>query len=318
VVRKLEREALDVDLGAVRALLERRTAESDPIGHFQFSRRVADLEQRIHDLGERPDTKASMAVFFAGDPVQGSRGVRAEFAGKAVNLFQELIAKQFANLERGSMATVGPVPLRSNSDMLLTDVARGSVGIILEEADRNESLTDTELSLAVHKVAEDIHLVTLADATAFDELLADVDARYFGALSQLFRLFDDSNATVRLVEREQDFQLDGQAIHRGRERTDAAITNENDNFRLSGRLFILPATRRFELRVSTDETIHGIVAGEFARQHLVQLEADNVVNRDWLVRLKVRTITRPNREPQVRYTLLGLIRRMDDSSIVQS
>ena len=311
MVRKLEVEALASDLAAVRNLLSRRTTASDPIGYLQFSSRAAELERQIAELELTPKTRASLAVFFAGEPVFGSRGVRADFAGKAVNLFQELIAKQFATMELGAMAGMGPVPLRGNSDMLLTDVVRGSVGIVLEEAERDESLTESELSIAVHSVAENIQQAAAADATAFEELLGEVDARYFGALSQLFKLFDDSKATVRLVESDRDIELDSVAIHRGRERTDAAITNDNDDVRMSGHLWLLPAARRFELRViGSEETIQGLVSREFATEQLETLRAENVVNRDWVVRVKARTITRPSRAPQTRYTLLGLIRQV--------
>lgn len=311
MVRKLEMEALATDLASVRSLLSKRTPETDPIGFLQFSSRAAELELQLASLDQTPTTKASLAVFFAGEPVLGSRGIRADFAGRAVNLFQELIAKQFATMERGAMAGVGPVPLRGNSDMLLTDVVRGSVGVVLEEADRNESLTESELSVAVRKVADDIQQTTAADATAFEELLGEVDDRYFAALSQLFKLFDDSHATVRLVESDHDVELDSLAIHRGRERTDAAITNDNDDVRLAGHLWLLPAARRFELKVTgSEETIQGTVSKEFAREQLERLRAENVVNRDWIVRLKMRTITRPSRAPQIRYTLLGLIEQM--------
>lgn len=309
MVRRLELEAVRQDLSAVQKLLANRTPESDPIGHLQFSSKATELERRLTELNDTRETKASLAIFFSGEPVHGSRGVRAEFAGKAVNLVQELISKQFASMELGSMAGTGPVPLRGNSDMLLTDVARGSVGVILEEAERNESLTESELSVAVSKVAEDILQTSQADATAFEELLAEIDDRYFSTLSQLFKLFDDAHATVRVVDRDHDLELDAVAVHRARERTDAAVISDNDDVRMEGHLYLLPTTRRFELHTS-GETIHGVVSGEFARDHLEQLRADNVVNRDWLVRMKKRTITRPNRAPQHRYTLRGLIRQL--------
>lgn len=309
MVHKLEVEALTTDLVAVQGLLDKRTSITDPIGFLQFTSRVEELKNKLSALVRMPQTKASLAVFFAGQPVHGSRGIQADFAGKAVNLFQELIAKQFANMERGVMAGFGPVPLRGNSDMLLTNLARGSVGVILEEAERNESLTESELSVAVHKVAEDIQQTSQADATAFEELLGEVDARYFASLSQLFKLFDDSHATVRLVESETDVELDSLAIHRGRERTDATITNDDNDVRKFGHLWLLPTARRFELKVlGTEETIQGSVSREFARDHLENISED-IVNKDWLVRLNVRTIVRPSRTPQIRYTLLGLIER---------
>ena len=306
MVRKLELDSLTSDLHAVRKLLERRTPENDPIGHAQFSSRATELEEAIQRLEGTPETRASLAVFFSGQPVQGSRGVDAGFASRAVGLFQELIAKQFASMETGLMARVGPIPFRGNSDMLLTDVARGSVGVILEEADRNNSLMESELSAAVRKVAADIQQTTSPDATAFEELLAEVDYRYFSSLSSLFKLFDDSHATVRLVEHEQDVALDTAAIQLGRERTDATITNDNDNVRLTGRLWVLPGDRRFELAVDgLPDRISGSVSREFT---LEQLEGLN--NGDhWQVRLRERTIVRPNRAPQSRHTLIALLER---------
>lgn len=312
MVRKLDIDAISSDLAAVKKLLARKTEDSDPIGFLQFSIREQELEQQLAELAEAPHTRASLAVFFGGSPVQGSRGVRADFAGKAVNLIQDLVAKQFATLERGALAGVGRLPLRGNSDLLITDLARGSVGIVLEEAETNESLTTSELSVAVQKVTEDISETAMADATAFEELLGEVEPRYFASLTELFKLLDDSHATARFVEAEQDFELDTTAIHRGRERTEAAITNDDDAVRFEGRLYLLPTQRKFELTVlGTGEAIHGNVSREFASAHLEQLRADNVVNHDWAVRMRVRTISRPNRPPQIKYTLMGLIEEVE-------
>jgi hypothetical protein len=307
--RKVESDVIATDLAAVRKMLTRRSAATDPLGYAQFQARAERLERQLNELGQEQRNKASLSIFFSGEPVVGSRGIRADFAGKAVNVFQELIAKQFANMEVGAMAGTGPVPFRTASDMLLTDIARGSVGLVLEEADLNDSLTDSELKVAVHRVAEDIKQTALPDATAFEQMLGEVDNRYFTALGALFKLMDDSHATVRLVENEEEFELDAPAIHRARERTDAAITNDDDNVRLQGRLFLLPVARRFELALSGEGvTIQGSVSREFAHQHLEELSrASDVNNHDWIVRVKQRTILRPNKAPQTRYTLLRLV-----------
>lgn len=305
---KLNREAVERDVAAVRKLLAKRTAETDPIGFAQFSSRLRVLEQELAELHDTPANRANLTVYFAGSPVQGSRGIKADFAGRAVEAVQELVSKQFAQLEVGGMARTGPVAHRDTSDMILTEIARGSVGLVLEEADRNESLTKSELSTAVAKVAEDIDKTADTDATQFDEMLVDVDARYFAALKHFFELLDDARATVRLVDNEREVALDAVAVHRGRERTDAATVRDEDDVRLQGRLFLLPVARRFELRIGAGESIHGNVSRDYAQQELERLLATtDVVNRDWVVRLRKRTVARPNREPLVRFTLLGLI-----------
>jgi hypothetical protein len=312
MVRKLEIDAISSDLVAVKKLLARRTEETDPIGFMQFSLRAQELEQQLIELEALPRTRASLAVFFGGAPVQGSKGIRADFAGKAVNLIQELVAKQFATLERGALAEVGRLPLRGNSDLLITDLARGSVGIVMEEAETNESLTTSELSVAVQHVAEDIAEASRVDATAFEELLDEVEPRYFASLTELFKLLDDSHATARFVEAEQDFELDLNAVRRGRERTEAAITDDDGTARYEGRLYLLPTQRKFELtQLGTGGAIYGNVSREFASSSLEQFGADNVVNHDWAVRMKVRTIYRPNRAPQIKYTLMGLLEELE-------
>jgi hypothetical protein len=307
--RKFDMNAVEQDLAVVRKILSKRTREADPLGYAQFASRARALEKELQRLQEEPVTRAQLALFFGGEPVQGSRGIKADFAGKAVGLVQDLISKQFAHLERGVMARTGPVPLRSTSDMLITDIARGSVGLILEEAEQNESLAESELSVAVRKVADVIEATAAADATAFEELLSDIDSRYFLSLRALFGHLDDSRATVRLVENVKEFELDARAVHRARERTDAAMVQDEDDVQMEGRVFLLPVARRFELRLADGESIHGGISSEFAQQQLERLLATrDVLNRDWRVRLRRRTITRPNREPLVRFTLLGLIR----------
>jgi hypothetical protein len=55
MLKKLERDALAADLAAVESLLASRTAEDDPIGHFQYSGRKAELQRRLSQLDEHYD-----------------------------------------------------------------------------------------------------------------------------------------------------------------------------------------------------------------------------------------------------------------------
>ncbi|HMQ34882.1 MAG TPA: hypothetical protein PKD53_29445, partial [Chloroflexaceae bacterium] len=67
----------------------------------------------------------------------------ANFAGKAIDRYQDLLAKRYASLESGPLGDRGPVPLHPNAQMLITEVARGSFGFMLEEASEPTSLVDT-------------------------------------------------------------------------------------------------------------------------------------------------------------------------------
>lgn len=312
MVKKLELQTLSAEVAAVEALLGSRSAGDDPVGHFQFTQRLAELRQELERIGEAPDLTGSVALFFTGAPVVGSHGIKADFAGKAVEIFQDIVSKRFAANEVGDLGGRGPVPMRSSSDLLLTNVARGSFGVVLEENASNQPLAETELKVVLEEVIETIGLAAGEDAEPFEDLLERIDTRYLRSLGEFFKLLDEGDATVRLVEGEQDRQFTAIEIHRARERTGAAQIEERDNEHLVGRLYLLPAHRRFELTLDSGEIIWGPVSGEFATAHLEAVRGlNNVVGKRWRVRARVRVVTRPNRPPKTTYRLLGLIERLD-------
>ena len=312
MVKKLELEALTAEAASIGQLLHARTEEEDPIGFFQYTQRQEELQQKIEALGAAPELEASIALFFAGGPVTGSRGIRANFAGRAVEVFQELVSKRFASTELGELGQRGRVPLRANSDLMLTDVVRGSFGLLLTESVDTVPLAETQLKTVLSSVVESIGVAAAQDAEPFEALLEEIDARYLRSLGQFFELLDDEHATVRLVEGDLDQQFDGVQLHRARERTSAANIDERDDEQLQGLLYLLPAHRKFELVQESGESIWGTVSREFAVAHLEALGNTNeVVGHRWRVSASVRTITRPNREPRITHRLTRLLERLD-------
>lgn len=311
MVKKLAYQSMAAEAAAVELLLQGRNAEDDPVGHFQFSRRLARLRTELETLG-RPELTGSVALFFAGSPVVGSLGIKADFAGRAVEMFQDIVSKRFAASEVGDLGGRGPVPLLANSELLLTNVARGSFGVILEEAESNESLTETQMKVVLDDVVQAINVAATEANEPFDELLETIDHRYLRSLGEFFELLDDKAATVRVVEGQQDRQFTSVEIHRARERTSATQIDERDDQRLVGTLYLLPGPRRFELVLDVGESIWGPVSRQFAAEHLEDVGAANdVVGRRWRIRTRIRTVTRPNRAPKTTYRLLGLIERLD-------
>lgn len=312
-MRKLKLDALRADMNSVNRLLTNRTELDDPVGYFQFKNRQQEIQKQIAELKNSPELKGSVALFFSGNPVVGSKGIRADFAGRALEIFQEVVSKQFASEEIGDIHQKGPVPLRTSSDLLITDIARGSVGFVLEEAGQNDTFVQTQLSVVLQHVGDSISITTAPDAQAFDDLLETLDQRQLKALRSFFEHLDAANATMRLVEGDREVTLSSDGIRLARERTSAATIEEHDNDQITGRLYLLPGHRRFELHVGDDPAgISGSVAKEFARDHLQDMQsASDVVGKLWRVRIQIRTIRRPNGQPKLSYTLKGLIEKMD-------
>lgn len=312
MVRKLELESLSAEAATIDRLLTDRPEEADPIGYFQLSQRREELQTQINQMQGAPDNSASIALFFAGAPVVGSRGIRADFAGRAVSVFQDLVSKRFAAAELGELGRRGRIPLRANSDLFITDVVRGSFGVVLSETIETEPLADTQLKTVVDSVVNSIDVATASDSEPFEALLEDIDSRYLRSLEEFFELLDEEAATVRLVEGDLDRQFNSIQVKRGRERTSSTQINERDDELFEGTLFLLPAHRKFELVTNGAESIWGTVAREFSGTHLNELaDANEVVGHRWRVRIATRTIQRPNQEPKTTMRLLGLVAKLD-------
>jgi hypothetical protein len=85
--------------------------EDDPTGFIQYSSMKAELEEELRSLENRLDCHAELGIFFGGGPVQGSRGINADFAGKALDEIQSLITKRYSEAE-GSCRGRGRCGLR--------------------------------------------------------------------------------------------------------------------------------------------------------------------------------------------------------------
>lgn len=244
MLKKLERDALAADLAAVQGLLSGRSYDEDPTGVFQLEARKDELEEALEHIELRPESHAAMAVFFGGAPVQGSRGIDADFAGGALGDIQEIVRKRLSNIEVGPLAPTGRLRLSNNSQLLVTDVARGSFGFILEESGQDAPIIDTVLKNVVEDVADLISKIAGIDHQGFADATDSLDGRILLSLKQFFRRLDEHGATIRFVEGDRDFLLDRAAVKRARERTeDIEIAERAVPF--EGTLFLLPDSRRF-------------------------------------------------------------------------
>lgn len=314
MLKRLELQALRADLGSINSLLEERTPEADPIGFLQLSQRRDALLAKVDEVVAVSTHRAAVGLFFSGGPVIGSHGIDATFAARTVTLFQEMVTKQFALEEVGDIGRRGPVAMQANSDLIVTNVVRGSVGLLLEEAAQTDAFADTQLKVVVDHVVDAVSAAAAQEGDEFEQALERMDPRFLSSLGQFFEVLDDKRAVVRVVEEEREVELNLDAVRRGRERAGAANIVDSEATEVTGRIFILPAARRFELRLIEGEPpLVGAVAREFARRDLEKLlAAGNAVGERWKVIIKTRTVTRPARAPKVSHTLVGMVERIEN------
>lgn len=315
MLKKLEFDALTADLAAIESLLASRSEKEDPIGYYQYASKKEELEELLAELDHKIVGHAELGVFFGGGPVLGSHGINADFAGKALEELQALITKRFSGEERGQLKQRGRIPLAEQSKMLVTDVARGSFGFILEEAGDTAEITETPLRAVVEEVTDVLSRVGSEDEAIFDEAVAAFDERFLVSLRNFFVLLDDQSATMRVVNGNRDFLLDHHAVSLARNRVqDIQINERGEEF--IGTIYLLPAARRFELETQVDgipKTFIGSVSRQAAAQIAGQKDMDvkpidvrQISQHPWRVEILTRQIRERNRAPRLVYTLLEL------------
>lgn len=309
MLKRLERDAIKADLAAVEALLKGRTQDEDPVGFFQFSRRIEELNRRLSDLDLAPTANSEVALFFGGKPVVGSHGIQADFGAAAIADFQNLVSSAFA-AAGGTLGARGPVPGRDRSQLMLTDIARGSFGFVMQPFESPQLFDDgTQENLS--SAIDLIYRVASPDQEAFEQVIENVDGRVLNNIRSFFKTLDDAGATLRVVEDRREFTLRHEEITRGRERSESVTFDERDSD-TRGIIYILPSARRFELHSDGN-----IIKGSIAHDCLVQLTDGGTEVRLGIigtvknVLLRIREIKARGSDVRKSYTLLSVASDLD-------
>ena len=303
---QLEQQFLQADLVQVQALLAQCSPEEDPIEHFQYAQRVQMLQGKLADMPELiAAAPAGAALFFGGRPVFGSQGIKATFSSQAIEQFQKIISQRFAAHEQGPLAPKGRLPFSGETQLLVTDVVRGSFGFVLQAPEAGAGANDeTTLKTVVDEVAVTLSGMCSSDETLFDQAAAGLDDRQIGALQAFFKLLDSEGASLRLVEGERDFELDRAAVTRARERVEGlAITDSTRQ--IDGQIIgWLDYSGQFEL---APHESGAVIRGVISREMLDRVEREGIIlyKKQVKATLKERKVTVRNRSPKLAYTLIG-------------
>lgn len=296
--KKLSIDGLSAEISSVSELLTSATKASDIVGEMQLEHRLEKLKSELKSLkvDTLRDNSASVALFFGGKPVLGSKGIAAEFAGLALEQFQNLISKIFATNGAGSLGTRGKIPFKSQSELMVTGLARGSFGFVLDEMSNQTELEASELTHIIDKATHLLRDTAAQDEMFFENLIDDLDARTLIALKDMFSNLDSSQATLRIVEGDIDIILDSSAIHRGKIRTEATSIEEK-TAEISGVLEgLLPEHRKFEIRDNSGQLIYGSASKEAVEQF--EKASKSIIGKRCLVSVTIRTVAPLNRPPR--------------------
>jgi hypothetical protein len=311
MVTKLQRDAISGEIASLRDLLE-RTGDVDPLGAISLRKRLSVLEAGIAELQEAEAHVANVALVFDGEPVRGSSAIEAQFAGKALQDYQELIAKYVA-AEAGNLAERGRLPdqVHQQARMNVTALVHGSFGFVLEEdAGDQLGMFETPAQKAVKAVTDLLEHVAASDGRAFDELLDDLDVRIFQTLKRFIGTLHRAKSTLRLSEQERELKLDTSSVERAFERVSQVEVDESDELIDGELLGLVPVQRRFDFRrADNNDVLQGRVAPSLSADYLDRIEREGrIAGGRWRATIRTKTVLHPDgRHTSISRTLIDLI-----------
>jgi hypothetical protein len=199
---------------------------------------------------------ARARLTFRGRPVIEHRGIFVEFGTKATNAFTDVVAK-FAAAISGPLASMGPVPRREESQLLITSTAFGSFGFELEEF-RPPLLEFGDPSTSAQALEQTRSL--LQSTLGSDDELADAasgtDPRALDAVRSFLRVLADNEAVCALELDEAEFRFsDVGEVRRSAERLSQDNLSEKDTLLMGEFQGVLPKARTFEFKLTANQEI---------------------------------------------------------------
>ena len=218
--------------------------------------RLEEVEAQLVLLPPDDFEPTRVRLTFAGRPVVGGHGLFAEFGMKAVTGFTETVTAMAA-ARNAPLASVGPLPNRAQSQLLITGTAIGSFGFELEEHRRegNQPADGKVLSDAIERTQALFRGAVGTDDELADSA-ADIDRRALDKARQFLETLVDNEATCTVLCGESVFRFQDVAEVR---RSVARLSHDNlleDHQELQGQFQgVLPRARMFEFALSESSDI---------------------------------------------------------------
>lgn len=312
MVTKVHRDALRGEIASVRGLIEKMGPRS-VLSSASLRKRLEKLETELAKIEGEVSTAADVALIFDGGPVVGSSAIDADFAGRALQDYQELVTKQVASSDFGGLAERGRIQQQAHDEarMNVTALIHGSFGFVLQENRADEpQFLESATKKAVADISTLLADIAAVNRAAFDGRLQEVDSRIFHTLRRFVNNLYKASSTLRISEQEREIKLDQESLGRAYERLRDTEVVETDEVLTGELLGLVPIQRRFELRrQDSGEVIQGRVSPHLSADYLDRLEREGLMaGRTWRAVVRTKTVEHPERRhASITHTLVDLV-----------
>lgn len=239
------------DVAELNRLID-MTPESAVIDRKSLEYRRDQVQAELDEFPVPQRWPATVHLTFNGKPVAEEEGIRADFAGKAVNAFGTVVTSLAAG-QKGTLPEKGPIPNQDAYRLLVTSTARGSFGFELEENQSSQAAPtadESAVEIAIEQ-ARNIMESLVHDDEVFAEAVAETDKRALDDIRDFLKLMADSDAVCTLTFKGTAFRfVDTGQVRRGLRKLAEDNVHEGQEEIIGQFEGILPQSRLAEFRLS--------------------------------------------------------------------
>lgn len=296
-----QREFLKVQLLETQKL--REMAGGHPLMSVAFAEREDELREKLQAL-PLGNKEARTVLFFSGEPVQGSMGIDAAFAGRVLEPFQSMVMADYADRWHGVVGSRGKRPGETQSRLLLTGLPRGSFGLELTRAENDELFEEGQLADTLAHVTRLVEAASRSD----EDFAAELDAtapRVIQNLRAFLEVIAKGKAGLRLESGDFRCSMNPVQANEAFNRVAGTITSD-ETVELTG-VFkgVLLESWKFDFVTDENHSVGGKIDENLTEEQVIALNREFFNERCCASLLKT-TVLFKNGRVRTSYTLKGL------------
>lgn len=231
--------------------------------------RERELAEKIANL-PLGNKEARTILFFSGEPVKGSIGIDASFAGRVLEPFQSMVMTDYADRFHGIVGKRGCLSGEAESRMLLTGLPRGSFGLELTRAENDELFDEEHLADTLAHVTKLVEAAARSDED-FAAELDETAPRVVQKLREFLEVIAKGKAGLRLES--GDFRCSMSPIEANEAFNRVAGTITKEEAETQSGIFggVLISDWRFNLTTNSGHKIAGKIDENLTQEEVVEL-----------------------------------------------
>ena len=296
-----QREFLKVQLLETRRL--KKLAGDHPLMSVAFAEKEEELAEKLAAL-PLGNKEARTVLFFSGEPVRGSLGIDASFAGRVLEPFQSMVMADYSDRWHGTVGSRGRRHGEAESRLLLTGLPRGSVGLELTRAENDDLFEEGQLADTLAHVTRLVNAAARSDED-FAAELDETAPRVIQNLREFMEVIAKGKAGLRLESGDFRCTMNPAEAHEAFNRVSATITKPEE-IEVSG-VFkgVLLESWKFDFVTDEQFSIGGRIDDKLTEEQVVAMNR-KFFNERCVASLLKTTVLFKNGRVKSTYTLRGL------------